>query len=240
MRSRACTNWSEIEEDLARFFELDATKRRRYLFRGHADSAWKLDSTLRRFAISVESENRESLMARLIQQFQVECAKVGTRLATAADDNEWMLFARHHGVPSPILDWTRSPYVAMFFACADPRHDRESPPKSLALYLFDLDTLERLPEEKRGKVEIIDEPRLILSNPRALEQQSIFLRVADDWENDADSGIFRWTLPASRRSGVLARLESMGITHTALLRTLDAAAQTASWRAVELERKSEI
>jgi hypothetical protein len=29
---------------------------------------------------------------------------------------EYMAYLRHHGFPSPLLDWTRSPYIAAYFA----------------------------------------------------------------------------------------------------------------------------
>lgn len=84
------------------------------VFRGHRRFDWSLMPTLGRLTTN-------GIVTEELAQAQLERFKraVRGRLSDAAmvdEDDELWSVGQHHGLMTPLLDWTYSPYVALFFA----------------------------------------------------------------------------------------------------------------------------
>jgi hypothetical protein len=149
----------------------------------------------------------------------------------------WNLL-QHHGYPTPLLDWTHSPYVAAYFAFREkPRFD-EIKNRKIRIFMFDRLAWESDYTQIYSVINVYPHFSLLnpvaLENPRALPQQAICsITTVDDVEGYLDQcgRIFGKTylrvfeLPFSERDSVLSELRLMGVAAGSLFPGIDGACE---------------
>jgi hypothetical protein len=146
-------SWETFDQKLEGLRATYTSKSYPLLFRGQGNSQWKLETTLERKA-------KNNLL--FSEYFRLICGRMGPEVETFAgvdvpeykpaslktfSDRElltnfqfpemnvyrYMVYLRHFGFPSPLLDWSRSPYVAAFFAFREDLND-DVPNRSIYIY----------------------------------------------------------------------------------------------------------
>ena len=104
-----------------------------FLFRGQSDATWGLTTTLERYLpCRVRIDDYYTGIWRAKSQIETFTglqwdvpppSEISKRLETKTSPPygilpgyEYLVYLRHHSFPSPLLDWSQSPYVVAFFA----------------------------------------------------------------------------------------------------------------------------
>jgi len=151
------SSWEAFEAELDERqgeFEMRTGYRTALLFRGHGDARWALDTTLERAAqrnmklseyhrvissmkAEVESFTERAWEIPALSAVQGVFSEYDTGSRELWQGNypayDYLTHLRHHGFPSPLLDWSRSPYVAAFFAFRRPGAGAEF----VSIFLYD-------------------------------------------------------------------------------------------------------
>lgn len=220
-----------------------------FIYRGQGDSTWKVESCLDRLETSHSSYPNHH--GEIPEEFGVPPAERDTHLrafklaargklrfdSTRLSEDEWWALAQQHGLATPMLDWSLSPYVAMYFAFENKCPGGESP-KFRAVYCVSSNCL-RGGDAKSPQPYMPDKDL----TPRLSTQLGVYLKMPkgcslEDWVKQSfpDDGpkkmgklarrIFeRIEIPNNNRIECLKELNKMNINRLSLFPDLDGAAQ---------------
>jgi FRG domain len=212
--------WEEFKKYVAGFEQF------RFIYRGQTNT-WRLRSPFHRtgrgdmsnfFAQDIPALHR-SLSARTTHVFN---------LVEPLQNAAFLNLVQHHGYPTPLLDWTYSPFVAAYFAYHDVRMAdaaKATPDQKVRIFVFDAKEWRNsfhqiLNASVRWQHFSLIEP-IAIENARLIPQQALssFTTVDDietyiaDKEAETGKQFLRVVdLPLADRDRVIRELTLMGVT----------------------------
>ena len=111
-----------------------------FIYRGHADASWKLASSLERvIGLSEWSADKAKLFEdRSLDVFKSKFHLYDHQNIIPNSKLGWLALMQHYGVPTRLVDFTESPYVALYFALESYNHLSQA---DFAIYAIDYKSL---------------------------------------------------------------------------------------------------
>jgi len=236
IRDETFASWDEFKSGFVKkLFDSNPFRRGNFLFRGHSDPSWTLTSTFDRVFAHQPKARRLEIAAELLSTFKRSLEGFAIPAEARNDDAILLALGQHYGLPTRLLDWTESPYVAAFFA-----YNRTTlwgaQDQSIAIWC--LDVTNPIWSAQYG-VEIVDVPSF--GNQRIRNQagkftlaRTPFASLEEYAEAHADAGtaLVRFFLPGADATRALADLDAMGIHHAIVYPEIEGSAQMALFRTV--------
>jgi len=258
-------NWESFHEELKRLRTKYDKANSPLLFRGQNDSEFHLTTTLERAGCEGMSFDHYFRLAvgrvrpavetftgvkwdvtvyslEIEKAFRTDVELFSLRRFPEVELYRYLVYLRHHGFPSPLLDWSHSPHVAAFFAFRNiSLRQREDRPEKASIYVY----CETPQGSKGGAVGAPEMRRIgqyVRSHPRHFRQQSDYtICGAFDqkfgWKFHPHEDVFgsrgakqdvlwKFNLPSSESSRVLRLMDEYNLNAFSLYDTEEALLET--------------
>jgi len=190
-----------------------------YVFRGQSNEAWKLTPTLNRFLDNRKSSDYEEIRNAHLNSFKFSLRGRLTNLKEIiSDENELWALGQHHGLHTPLLDLSFSPYVAAYFAY----YEENIESAYRVIYCISQSAI----DEEIGDELILYKP-MADYNPRLLSQSGLFIKFNTNLDIDGvlrnkfiikeeRLKLLKLRVPSKDRETCLKLLNRMNINHNTL------------------------
>ncbi|PSR55764.1 FRG domain-containing protein [Adhaeribacter arboris] len=232
-------SWSEF----ITFIDVNS-QYRQFIWRGQADSSWLLEPTISRVLKKYGKVDNEKTINTHLQRFKYATrGRRGPTPSILEKDDYWWALGQHQGLNTPLLDWSKSPFVAAFFAYE--RYEVSSTTQrtvygisqTAIARMSDIIKKQHLETTRPSIIEFIepfsdDNARLVNQNglftrsPSGIDIESwIKSRYKEDEENVV---MWKILLPDTERENALRSLNRMNINHLTLFPDLYGASKFAN------------
>ncbi len=218
-------SWKQFKAHVARI------SKSKYLFRGQKEP-WRLRTLFHRrgrYRISNFIQNDVKLLHQRLSAITSHYFDLNVPEQNGAFYN----LLQHHGYPTPLLDWSFSPYVAAFFAFRDLPIKYKGKGR-VRIYVFDNDAWQK----KYRQIQNINPPYphlsvmsfIAINNPRLVPQQAVTtVTNIDDIEGyvqeleleSKNTYLSAIDIPANEREKAMLDLRFMGITAGSMFPGID-------------------
>lgn len=229
-----CGSWEDFKSKVVTdFFSNGVFQKGDYLFRGQGQDDWTLSTTFDRWYTGDRSQ-KDAMADLLLQEFTEECEMENIPESVRNNKISMLGLGQHHGLPTRLLDWTESPFVAAFFAFSG--HVRRGINLNKYVAVWVLDQKESAWLDSSG-CPIVKVPGL--GNPRIKNQFGKFTYLknpANSLEeyvsqfNDGEVTLKKYTIPTRDFRIVMSELDVMGLSHARIYPGLDGFARAAEVR----------
>lgn len=214
-----------------------------YVYRGHANYQWKLEPTIDRIIKSPTSTKRDIHLNKF--KFETR-GRRGSNPATLESENDWWALGQHHGLHTPLLDWTESPFVALYFAASAAQKEKTNQMAVFSLFqngvivINDIIKKDETIESINNHIPTVKLVRpLSDENSRLVSQRGLFTRGPNNIDletwvqkysplvSNAGSIAFliKISIPTTGLNKCLSYLNRMNINHSTLFPDLTGASE---------------
>ncbi|HEA46597.1 MAG TPA: FRG domain-containing protein [Candidatus Pacearchaeota archaeon] len=225
-----CTGWSSFQSFMNEYIR-DA---RDYIWRGQSRDDWVLIPSLDRKLNELNLLHDKEIRSKILKRFKFAMRGRGERSHSLLrfENNLWAL-GRHHGLLTPLLDWTSSPYIATYFAF---EKKIKFPTDCRVIYGLSVKLVHQKSKSLTEKKNIKFISPLVDDIPRLIPQRGLFTRAPngvdiESWvKNNISNKEKRWVLikiliPNKSREMFLKSLDRMAISQLELFPDISGACQ---------------